>query len=108
MLTPIPLSSQKSILLFHKADWNKFSETIDLEIHEIPSVQLSAETIGAAAERISTLITKAAKLAIPSVTVKRKTITLPPHILELIKQKRKIYILFHRTGPLNTAWNRLW
>lgn len=76
--------------LFHKADWKKYENHITEQIENITPPTHTTPSIDMAIAEITTLIQTAALTSIPLSKPRPLRETLPPHIVKLIKIKRKL------------------
>ncbi|XP_064862156.1 probable RNA-directed DNA polymerase from transposon BS [Oncorhynchus nerka] len=85
---------------YKKADWDKYRNCITDNITNIAVPTQNPKDLDQLAERIGSILIQAREETIP-LTTTRPPQQLPPHILSLIKQKRKIRRDFIRTRAPN-------
>lgn len=92
---------------YRHADWPRFQRHIEDRLGEPPLD--SAEDIAAAAAHVAATIRDAKDVAIPVRSINPLRRPLPPFIVSLIREKRRILREYIRTHDPNvkTAWNRL-
>lgn len=83
---------------FDEADWLKYQHVTERLMPGAPPIQETADGIDNAAAFIAELITKADSESIPRITIKPRAQgrNLPPSIVQLIRQKRKLRNRFQK------------
>ncbi|KAK9878329.1 hypothetical protein WA026_021344 [Henosepilachna vigintioctopunctata] len=105
---PDPLPETITFRNIKNADWELFRDSISRSLPINPPLQ-NIEDLSHAIERFSGTITEAFQTAAPERTINLNRPPLPPFIVNLIKEKRRIYRHFLRTrdAAIKTEYNRL-
>ena len=92
-------SKPRYIYLHHKADWEKINLEVRTKMQEtVINSQSSCKELDEYITHLTSTITETVESNVKKIEVQKKSIGLPQDVIEMIKEKRKLRKLYHRTG----------